>query len=155
MMLILNVDVPTEIDEIDFTFLSGITFILTKEKYLVCKGGEYRGKYIHQLIALRMGLDTTNRLDHKDQNTFNNKRNNIRYATVSQNTMNSKTRSDNSSGRRGVWEDKRVNKWCAEIKINGIKIWLGRFDTFGEACDVREKAEIEYFKEFRSEPCFS
>lgn len=155
MMLILNVDVPTEVDEIDFTFLSGITFILKEKKYLVCKNGQYRNKYIHRLVALRMGLDITNRLDHEDQNPLNNKRNNIRYATVSQNAINSKIRIDNSSGHKGVWWDHRTNRWTAELRINGTKIWLGRHRDFNEACRVREEAEIEYFKEFRPQPCFS
>ncbi|WP_157351241.1 RusA family crossover junction endodeoxyribonuclease [Aliarcobacter butzleri] len=61
---------------------------------------------------------------------------NCRWATKTVQTINTcedTTRKDNSSGYTGVWEDKRnpntINRWVAEIRVNGKKISLGRFKT--------------------------
>lgn len=83
-------------------------------------------------------------IDHINHNTFDNRRCNLRIATPSQNNMNSKIRSQNSSGVTGVDYMKSVNKWRARIK----KIHLGTFDNFEDAIKARKEAENKYFGEF-------
>lgn len=87
-------------------------------------------------------------IDHIDRNGSNNRRRNLRYATVSQNGMNSKVRTKNSSGITGVWLDKRYNIWCASLMLNGKSIWLGEYKNKDEAIEARLQAEAKYFKEF-------
>ena len=43
--------------------------------------------------------------------------------------MNTRARSDNTSGYKGVSFEKRRHKWVAEIWMNGIKRHIGYFPT--------------------------
>lgn len=53
---------------------------------------------------------------------------------------------NNTSGVKGVSYDKARQKWAVEIKIEGVRHRLGRFDTLEEATAVRKAAEEKYFK---------
>ena len=103
--------------------------------------------YLHLLILNK----NSNKFygDHKDGNKLNNLRENLREATYSQNGMNKKIRSNNTSGRVGVHFDKKKEKWCSMICFNKKHINLGYYDSFEEAVKIREEAELKYFKEFR------
>ncbi len=72
-------------------------------------------------------------VDHRDGNGLNNRRRNLRTATVSQNACNRKVRADSASGLKGVGRDKRDGRWHARIQINGKRHILGHFDTAKEA----------------------
>jgi len=87
-------------------------------------------------------------VDHKDRNKQNNKWDNLRKATRSQNSMNSKLRDDNTSGHKGVFLDKRTGLCHAYINVDGKRISLGWGLTFEEASRRREEAEKKYFGEF-------
>lgn len=52
---------------------------------------------------------------------------------------------NNTSGVKGVSYDKARQKWAVEIKIEGVRHRLGRFDTLEEATAVRKAAEEKYF----------
>src|SRR4051812_1085602 len=67
-------------------------------------------------------------VDHENLDGHDNRKFNLRVATKSQNAANSKKRSDNTSGYKGVSYDKRRNKWSSDIQANGIRIHLGRFN---------------------------
>jgi hypothetical protein len=84
----------------------------------------------HRLAHLWMtGAWPASEIDHRDGNRANNRWNNLRVATSSQNKMNGGRRSDNTSGYRGVRFDKRRGIWVAEIYANGIKHHIGYFQT--------------------------
>ena len=51
--------------------------------------------------------------------------------------MNRSISCDNSSGVKGVFWNKKANKWQAQITIDGIKIHLGLHDTIEEATQAR------------------
>ncbi|KAB0570606.1 HNH endonuclease signature motif containing protein [Brucella pituitosa] len=67
--------------------------------------------YAHRIIyALSRGINLTDvpsEIDHIDKNHMNNRPNNLRPATRSQNLMNTALRADNTSGIKGVGFDKR------------------------------------------------
>lgn len=76
-------------------------------------------------------------IDHRDGNPANDRWKNLRPATSSQNKMNNRKRSDNTSGYRGVWFEKRRNHWIAEIMVDGRKHSLGSFPSPEAARDAR------------------
>ena len=45
--------------------------------------------------------------------------------------------------------DKARNKWAAYINQNNKRVVLGRFETFEDAVEAREQAEVEYFGRFK------
>ena len=60
------------------------------------------------------------------------------------NKLNHKRRVDNTSGVNGVWWRKDRNRWAADIKVNGKKIWLGQYIDFFEAVCARKSANVKY-----------
>ena len=58
---------------------------------------------------------------------------------------------NNSSGVRGVYWQKKQQKWCAQIMFKGKMIYLGSYKSIGEAKMARKRAEQKYFGEFLEE----
>lgn len=87
-------------------------------------------------------------VDHINSNTSDNRKNNLRAATKSQNGMNRHLQSNNTSGVTGVYWHKQINKWVAYIMINRRYIYLGSFSSFEDAVKTRKEAEEKYFGEY-------
>jgi len=94
--------------------------------------GWINGKNIrmHRLI-----LNVPNEIpvDHIDHNTLNNRKTNLRVCTQSQNCMNKKLQSNNTTGYKGVYLNKKTKKYRASIRINRKLKHLGYFNTAAEA----------------------
>lgn len=91
-----------------------------------------------------------NIVDHKDRNYSNNKWENLRPATFSQNQGNTKIRKDNKTGYKGVHFDKRSNKFVAQITIYNKRTWLGTRETAEEAFKIYLEAANKHFGEFHN-----
>ena len=87
-------------------------------------------------------------IDHKDTDATNNKWNNLRLATRSQNCANARLRENNTSGFKGVSWSKQRKRWCAYINYQGKRIPLGRFESKQDAILVRQTKATELFGEF-------
>jgi hypothetical protein len=95
--------------------------------------------------------DPVDFIDHKDGVRDNNRFNNLRKATNSQNQANA-TWSTNTSGLKGVSWEKDRGKWRASITINGKAKNLGRYDSIVEAGRAYRVAAIEAWGEFALVP---
>jgi hypothetical protein len=93
-------------------------------------------------------LDDNDIVDHIDGNRDNNRIENLRIATASQNSMNKKRTTLNSSGYKGVGKLRRSNKWVAQICKNGKNHHLGCFETAEEAYQAYCKAANSMHGEF-------
>ena len=84
-------------------------------------------------------------LERLDSNG-NYTKDNCVWATLSEQSYNTRKKKTNTSGRTGVYsyETKTGTKWHASITVNRQVFNLGRFDTFEEAVQAREAAEIEH-----------
>lgn len=87
--------------------------------------------------------------DHIDGNRLNNTRNNLRFVTPRENTVNRGISKNNTSGYTGVYWYKRDKKWRAAIRVKGEDIHLGYFLNKEDAIAARKQAEIKYFGEYR------
>lgn len=95
---------------------------------------------LHKLL-----LDRVNKsyIDHEDGDKLNNRRSNLRRCTQSENMMNSRIRTDNTTGYRGVWFSTREKRYIAEIMARGKKYRIGTFTTAEAAAVARDaKAAI-------------
>ncbi len=147
----------------------GIEFIFSLESYNKIKEYKWKvhpgGQYIitgnkinskHKIYYLhRILMDVTDRniqIDHINNNPRDNRLENLRTCTSSENRRNIRIGKYNTSGVVGVYYMSRENKWGATISMNGKNITLGSFDNFDEAVRVRKQAEIDYYGDFRYRP---
>lgn len=99
---------------------------------------------MHRLI---MGADSPGLVDHKDGNSLNNRRSNLRWCNESKNKANSRKQIPPSSSRfKGVsWSQ---GKWCAYITANRKRHCLGRFDDEVAAAQAYNRAALRLFGDF-------
>lgn len=87
-------------------------------------------------------------VDHISGDKLDNRIINLRIATRSENATNKGPQANNSSGYKGVWKRKNLNRWVAEIQKNGKRTKLGSFGSPEEAYEVYKKAARELHGEF-------
>lgn len=109
-----------------------------------------KGKYYknHRIIFMMHYGYVPDYIDHIDGNPLNNRIENLRPATSSQNQYNTSIRSKNRSGVKGVSFDPSSKKWKARIGFDNKDILLGKFNTVEEAAKVVNDAREKYHKEF-------
>ena len=107
--------------------------------------GKWKFIYMHRVINKTPdGLET----DHINNNALDNRRDNLRTTTRSQNAMNQTPQRNCSSRFRGVGWYKRHKKWRAKIKLNGKSITIGYYDDEYIAARAYNKKAKELFGEF-------
>jgi hypothetical protein len=110
-----------------------------------CSGPKRITIPMHRLI---MGKPCEFQIDHIDGDGLNNRRCNLRLATKAQNAHNSRVRSDNKSGYKGVSWNKKAGKWVAQIQINTKTKYLGLFTTPEDAYAAYCKASAKFHGDF-------
>jgi hypothetical protein len=90
-------------------------------------------------------------VDHIDNNRTNNRVDNLRWVTSSENSMNRSISSKNKSGYKGVCYDDVNNNWKAYIKINERQMNIGNYKTKEEAVEARKLKATELFGEFMND----
>lgn len=83
-------------------------------------------------------------IDHRNGNTLDNRRENLRISTAAQNSANRKKRAKSQSAYKGVFWQKREGKWGAEAG----DCWLGYFSDEQEAARAYDLKASELFGEF-------
>lgn len=96
----------------------------------------------HRLIYLLINGQIPEQIDHIDGDKTNNKIENLRSSTQSQNRMNSVGFS--KSGVKGVSWDKRLCKWAVQVKVNKKRIYHCLFDDLEFAELVSIEARNKY-----------
>jgi HNH endonuclease len=86
-------------------------------------------------------------VDHIDGNILNNKKDNLRVRTQSENNMNKKIQSNNSSGIIGVSWSKKNRMWTSYINNNGKRQYLGEYYHLRNALKIRREYEEKVFGE--------
>lgn len=83
-------------------------------------------------------------IDHINRNRKDNRWENLRHVTGSQNNKNSSKRRDNTSGINGVSWSKEKRKWVATIFAEGRHLNLGYFDDIEQAKVARLAANDRF-----------
>lgn len=106
----------------------------------------YKQYLAHRLAWLIMtGEWPKHQIDHIDRDRSNNKWSNLREATNKQNSENHSIRSDNTSGKTGVYFCKTKKKWKVCICHHGKSHSFGYHKNLEDAIAVRVAAERQFF----------
>lgn len=145
------------VDDCDFKWLSKWTWQADKIKhkrvpptYYARSHPTYNGPklHMHREIMARIGFNKALQVDHKDGNSLNNRRKNLRVASNSQNNANKLKLSGYSSRFKGVAWEKSRNRWSAELTCRCKKYHLGRFEIEEDAAKAYDTAARKHFKDF-------
>lgn len=107
--------------------LSKFTWFVTGNGYAYRKTriGNSTTSMHHAVLPRIDGFD----VDHINGNRLDNRKENLRYATRSQNLRNRGAAKHSKSGIKGVYFHRATGKWRAEMKIDGKSKHLGLFET--------------------------
>ena len=103
-----------------------------------------------QILMHREILKTPSNMhtDHIDGNGLNNTRSNLRHVSHDQNMQNRANLSSNKSGFKGVHWSSSINRWVAQIRYKGKRIYLGVFKSAEDASVAYAKASAKLHGEF-------
>lgn len=109
-----------------------------------------RGRYhsLHRVAwAINYGVWPSGQIDHRNGDGLDNRLENLRDATHTQNQRNQRIHKKNTTGVRGVSPYRRTGQFQALILFNGKRLHLGCFDTVEAAASARAAAEAKYWTE--------
>ena len=104
--------------------------------------------YAHRVIFMMFNGRWPEQIDHINSDRSNNLLSNLREASNAQNNRNTKLRSTNKSGYKGVYWNKKNRNFVARITVNYKDIHLGCFKTVEEAHESYKKAASELHGDF-------
>lgn len=137
------------VDDEDYEYLNKFTWSCSKNKntYYAVREKLKKRIWIHRTI---MSCPDGKFIDHINRNGLDNRKENLRVCTQSQNSHNSRIRKDNKSGIKGVYWHKINKKWIARIGVNSKLKHLGVFSDKLEAKNAYNTAAKNYFAELYS-----
>ena len=135
------------VSDSDYEHVSKFRWFVVKKQYKKYAKTYHNKEYIymHRMILKKPYID------HINGDGLDNRIENLREATKSQNMANRGLQKNNQYGYKGISFDKRPNMlkpWFSRIKVNGKQINLGRSETKEQAAKKYNDAAIKYFGEF-------
>lgn len=104
--------------------------------------------YVHRLIFYFFNGYYPKYVDHINGNRQDNRIENLRECTNSQNSANKNKLNTNKSGFKGVHLVKSTGKWRSQITIDSKCKHLGYFETPEQANEAYQQEYKKHFKEF-------
>lgn len=126
----------------DWEKFKGHYLYMSDTGYAVCETMAPGTLRFHKLVT---GTTAEVIIDHIDRNKLNNRKCNLRIATASINAINRDLQSNNKTGYKGVYHDKRYGTWNARVTVDRKTIHLGTFPTKQEAIAARKAGEEKYY----------
>lgn len=88
-------------------------------------------------------IPTNMEIDHINGNRLDNRIENLRLATIRENSLNQKLKTNNTSGHKNITWDKSRNKWQVQMGVEG-----NRNKVLGRYADLQDAVKAaEYFRE--------
>jgi len=146
---------PFYFDLEDYDKIKDYCWFCNYNGYIVSDDSNKKRKYLHRIVMNKKDDEDKYIIDHINHNIADNKKENLRICTKSENGMNRTKQSNNAFGHKDVWYDKRYNRYIAELLFNHKKYTksfsikkYGKNNAFKLACDFQENLELKYFKEY-------
>lgn len=144
------------IDDEDFEFINKFKWyaIKNRENYYAVRQEYEKSKYKRRLYMHNEILKVVkegNIIDHKDLNSLNNQKSNLRECSIAQNNKNKGVYKNKKSKYMGVYlgyKGKKGQVFIAQITNDNKHFYLGSFLNEIEAAKAYDKACIRHHGEF-------
>ena len=117
--------------------------------YFVDATGKRKMLYMHRVVmqqTLGQPILPGLQVDHINLNRLDNRRENLRLATRSQNQANKGVQTNNSSHYKGV--NGNGGRWEARIRFQGKRFFLGKYDDPRIAALIYDAASRHFYRDF-------
>ena len=144
----------TLVDDEDYEALNNYSWCLFsgsgKKEYACRYIKNESGKQIRIWMHRQILPHDLRHTDHIDGDGLNNQKFNLRPATFSQNMANSRLQKNNTSGFKGVFWNKRIERWTAVMRFIGLGklLYIGSFKDIKDAARAYDEAAIKAWGEF-------
>ena len=139
----------TIVDDKDYEYLSQFKWYCSFYGYAVRMiYKNKKNRYIVWMHREILSASEGKQVDHINGDTLDNRRTNLRLASVKENNRNMKIPRHNTSGYKGVSFDKKKGKYRASIYVDNKQKFLGYFDDPKQASFAYDAAAIKFHKEF-------
>jgi hypothetical protein len=139
----------TLVDDSDYETLSKHNWWCNSDGYAIRIEYEDR-KYKRQIFMHREIIGDVPKgmqVDHINRDMKDNRRDNLRIVTPSENQINRTTLSSNTSGYKGVSYDKKSEKWRASVIKDGVQHHLGFYINKEDAAKAYNAKAFEFYGE--------
>ena len=123
-------------------------------KWRSCGGYAVRAKKVgrgskcvamhREMLSVPKGME----VDHINSYGLDNRRENLRICTTTENAKNRKINKNNTSGYKGVHWHKTANTWQVYLACNKKRIHIGHFTCLIKAAKAYDEAARKYHGEF-------
>lgn len=134
-----NEKARAKVDKAEIELVKSYKWHLNNFGYVVTNRMTGQSSLLHVLIV---GKNEDLEIDHINRNKLDNRRQNLRFVTSSQNKWN--------NNAIGVHFCKAKNKWIPQITVNGKYINLGSYIDKDSAIKARQRAVKKYFGKYAS-----
>jgi hypothetical protein len=135
----------TIVDDEDFEWINQWKWCATLSGYAkrtIWINGKHKDVFMHRLImSTPKGLE----IDHLNLDKLDNRKENLRNCTHSQNMQNRKVTKNNKLGIKGI--SLSQHKWRSRINVNNKNILLGSFEKMEDAMEAYRIGVKKYYGE--------
>lgn len=141
--------IEVRVDDEDYEKLNQYHWTVTKNKSFYAKREQWANNkptkiYMHrEIMGFPDGI-----VDHKDCDTLNNQKNNLRVVNNSDSQKNRRKQINSIHGHKGVHYYKAYNKYSAQLGLDYKCIFGGYYDTVIEAALAYNQLAIKYYGEY-------
>jgi hypothetical protein len=87
-------------------------------------------------------------VDHINHDTSDNRLSNLRVCSLTENQCNRLLNKNNKSGVKGVYWNKRYQKWSTQVTYKGVVHFCGNYKALSEAKEAVDRKRQELHKEY-------
>lgn len=137
------------IDDVDLELTSKYKWYLhtgSKKPYVYTNDGKGNSLLLHRLIT---SAPKGKVVDHINGNGLDNRRNNLRICSISENLVNQGPQKNNKSGVKGVsWN---MGQWLVQVKYKNKRVYAKRFKSLEQAREAYKIIATKYYGRYIGE----